>query len=124
MRPTAFSLPGMVREEKMTRSPLSSDMSRMLVCGDARHGGARLALAAGRQAHDLVALQIGELLLVEVVEILRQIAGFDAHLDRAVQRAAGDDEAAAGGARRIRDRFHAPDVGGERGDDDAVLGAP
>ena len=55
MRPTARSLPGMVREEKMTRSPLSSVHLGMLVLGDARERGARLALAAGAQQHHLVA---------------------------------------------------------------------
>ena len=53
--PTARSLPGMVREEKMTRSPFVELDLGMLVLGDARERGARLALAAGAQQHHLVA---------------------------------------------------------------------
>ena len=50
-RPTAFSLPGMVREEKITVSPRDERHFRMLVLGDARQRGARLALAAGAERH-------------------------------------------------------------------------
>ena len=58
MRPTAFSLPGMVREEKITRSPLPKRHLGMLVLGDARERRARLALAAGAQRHHLVGRQM------------------------------------------------------------------
>ncbi len=57
-RPTAFSLPGMAREEKITRSPLGERHLGMLVLGDARQRGARLALAAGAQRQHLVGRQI------------------------------------------------------------------
>ena len=58
--PTAFSLPGMAREEKITRSPLESAISGMLVLGDAGERGAGLALRAGEKRHDLVARHIAE----------------------------------------------------------------
>ncbi len=45
----AFSLPGMVREEKTSEVALVERDVRVLVVGDARHGGARLALAAGAE---------------------------------------------------------------------------
>ena len=38
----------------------------MLLLGDAGERGARLALAAGAQQHDVAALEIAELVLVEV----------------------------------------------------------
>ena len=57
-RPTAFSLPGMAREEKITRSPLPSATSGCSSCGDARQCGARLALAAGAQRQHLVRRQV------------------------------------------------------------------
>ena len=56
----------MVREEKITRSPFVERDLGVLVLGDARQRGARLALAAGAQQHDLAARQIAELLLVEI----------------------------------------------------------
>ena len=68
---------------------------RMLLLGDAGERGARLALAAGAQQHDLVAVEVGELVLVEVAEALRQVAGLDGDVDDAMQGAAGDDQLAA-----------------------------
>ena len=59
-RMTAFSLPGMAREEKMTRSPGEKRHLRMIVLGDTGERGARLALAAGTQRHDFVGRQIAE----------------------------------------------------------------
>ena len=53
-----FSLPGMVREEKITRSPRRECDVGMLVGGDARQRRARLALAAGAERHHLVGRQI------------------------------------------------------------------
>ena len=102
MRPTAFSLPGMVREEKITRSPLPSEISG---CSSSamRASAARGSpwLPVHRQ-HDLAALQIAELVLVEMLEAFRQVAGLDRNLDHAVQRAPGDDERPAGRPGRIR----------------------
>ena len=57
-RAIAFSLPGMAREEKITRSPRGEGDLGMLVLGDPRQSGARLALAAGAQRQDLVGRQI------------------------------------------------------------------
>ena len=92
----------------------------MLLLGDAGERGARLALAAGAQQHDLVAVEIGELVLVEVAEALRQVAGVDGDVDDAMQGAAGDDQLAARRLRRLGDGFDARDVGGERRHGDAA----
>ncbi len=105
MRPTAFSLPGMVREEKIDEVALVERDLRMLLLGDARQRRARLALAAGAQQYDVAAVEVGELVLVEVAEALRQVAGVDGDLDHAVQGAAGDDELPVGGAARLRPRL-------------------
>ena len=123
MRPTARSLPGMVREEKMTRSPLSEPDVGMLVVGDARQRGARLALAAGAQQHHLVGLQVGEMLLVVILEAGRQIARLHGHADDAMHGPPRHHQLPAGSPGGIR---HGPDarhVGGEDGDGDAPLGA-
>ena len=53
--PTAFSLPGMARDEKITRSPGDRAMSGCSLLRDAGERGARLALRAGEQRDDLVA---------------------------------------------------------------------
>ena len=96
---------------------------RVLLLGDARERGARLALAAGAQQHDVAAVEVGELVLVEVLEALRQVAGIDGDLDHAVQRAPRNDELAAGRPRRVGHAFDARHVGGERRHRDAALGA-
>ncbi len=49
-----ISLPGMTREEKITRVPLPQADVRVRALGDAREGRARLALAAGAEVEDLV----------------------------------------------------------------------
>ncbi len=94
----------------------------MLLLGDAVERGALLALAAGAQKHDLVARQVAELVLVVMLEALRQVAGLARDLDHAVERTARDDQVTPGGARRLTHHLDARDVGGERGDRDAVLG--
>ena len=58
MRPTAFSLPGMVRDGKDHPVAARQRDVGMLVLGDARQRRARLALAAGAQRHHLVGRQI------------------------------------------------------------------
>ena len=58
MRPTAFSLPGMVRAEKITVSPRDSVTSGCWSSAMRAKRRARLALAAGAQRHDLVGRQI------------------------------------------------------------------
>ena len=58
MRPTALSLPGMVREEKITMVALVERDLGMLVFRDARERRARLALAAGAQEDDVAPLQM------------------------------------------------------------------
>ena len=85
----------------------------MLVVGDTGEGGARLALAAGAHHHDLVARQVGKLVLVEKAEVLRQIAGLDGDCDDAVQRAPGDDELSVRRLAPPRDRCKARDIRGE-----------
>ena len=97
-RPTAFSLPGMVREEKITRSPLprvTSGCSSWAMRDERR---ARLALAAGAQRHHLVGRQvavgIGAAKLLDAVEI----AGLAGDLGDAVHGAADHHHLAAAGA--------------------------
>ncbi len=94
----------------------------MLALSYARQGGEWLALASGAQREHLVGLEIAELLLVEVAEIFRQIAGVDRHLDHAVHGAADDDEVAARSLRRLCDGPDARDVRGERRYRHAALG--
>ncbi len=65
-----------------------------------------------------------ELLLVEVAEALRQIAGVDCDIDHAVERAARNDQLAAGRAGRVGDRFDARDVRGKGRHRHAVLARP
>ena len=55
--PTAFSLPGMVRDEKITVSPAFNSARRMVVGSDARERRARLALAAGGEGQNPLARQ-------------------------------------------------------------------
>ena len=95
----------------------------MLVLGDAGEGGARLALAAGAQGTISARLQEAELVLVEIAEVLRQVAGVDRDLDDAVQRAARDDELAPGRLRGVGHALDAGDVGGKRRHRDPALGA-
>ncbi len=57
-RATAFSLPGMVREEKMTRSPRVSVTSGCSSSAMRDKRSARLALTAGAQRQHLVGRQI------------------------------------------------------------------
>ena len=104
----------MVRDEKIARSPLSREMSGCSSIGDARHRGARLALAARAQHDGLVGRQVGEPLLIEIGEAFRQVAGVDRDLDDAMQRAPRDHERAPGGVRGIGNRLDARDVGGKR----------
>ena len=70
-----------------------------------------------------LAVEVAELVLVEIAEALRQVAGLHRHLDDAMQGAAGDDQLAAGGVRGIGHGADAGDVGGERRHRDAPLGA-
>ena len=118
-RPTAFSLPGMVREEKITRSPRRERDLGMLVLGDARERRARLALAAGAERHDLVGRQIA--VGIHRPEILHavEIAGLARDLHDALHGAADHHDLASAAARRVRDRAHARDVRGKGGDRDA-----
>ena len=71
----------------------------MLVLGDARERGARLALAAGAQRHDLVGRQVAvELGAAEILDAV-EIAGLARDLLDAVHRAADHHDLAAGDAR-------------------------
>ena len=99
-RPTAFSLPGMVREEKITRSPARERDLGMIVLGDARKRRARLALAAGAERDDLVRRQIA--VDIDRPKILHavEIAGLARDLHDALHGAADHHDLAVGGARR------------------------
>ena len=98
-RITAFSLPGMAREEKITRSPREKRDVGMVVLGDARERRARLALAAGAERHHLVgrqmAVDVDRAKLLDAVEI----AGLARDLRDAVHGAADHDDFALAGGR-------------------------
>ena len=93
---------------------------RMLARADARHGGARLALAAGRDHHDFFTRQIRVALWAKERPDAVEIAAIAADLDDALQRPADDDHGAAGGLGRQRHGLHAGEVGGEGRHHDAA----
>ena len=102
-RPIAFSLPGMMRDEKITTSPSSSTMLRMVVAGDAGQRGARLALAAGADQHDLVARHVAGLVLGQKARHVGEIAVLARRLVHPPQRAPDQrDVAVVGRARHAR----------------------
>ena len=118
--PTAFSLPGMVREEKTTTSPRRQRGDRVLVLGDARQRGARLALAAGGERENLVARQAVETVRAEQRRHAVEIAAFARHRDDALHRAADHHDLPAVGEPGLRRGAKPRDVRGEGGDDDAA----
>ena len=95
IRPIATSLPGMIRDEKMTVSP-SPSLSSWLPEGDAAERRARLALPAGGDDQHLIARQAHRFVEAdrrrEILEIARRLG--DAQ--DAVERAAGDAHLAPG----------------------------
>ena len=110
-RPMAFSLPGMAREEKITRSPRVERDLGMLVLGDARQGRARLALAAGAQGQDLVGRQVAVALGAAKILHAVEIAGLARHLGHPLHGAADQDDLAVGGASGVGHGADAADVG-------------
>ena len=120
IRVTAFSLPGMARDEKITRSPRRERDQRMLVLGDARQRRARLALAAGAERHDLVGRQVAVgIERAEFADVV-EIAGLARDLRDALHGAPDQHDLAAAGGRRLGHGADARDVGGEGGDADAA----
>ena len=73
---------GSARDEKITRSPLRERDFRMLVLGDARQRGARLALAAGAERQNLVGRQVAVALHAAKLLHAVEIAGLARHLRR------------------------------------------
>ncbi len=105
--PTSFSLPGMVREEKITRSPfasVTSGCSFRAIRARAARGSPWLPVSRG---HDLVRRQIA----VRVDGAERRQAGQHAHLagdlNDAVHGAPDADHLAAAGGRGLGDGAHA-----------------
>ena len=94
----------------------------MLARGDARERGARLALGAGEQRHDLVGRQVA--VGVRAAEIRHAVekAALAGDVDDALHGAADDDDLTAAGLRRVGDGADARDVRGEGGDRDALRG--
>ncbi len=86
----------------------------MLIQGYPRHGGARLALAAGAQRHDLPRRNVLEFILLDEGKLGIEIAGLLRSFDHAVHGAADHHEPAPGGARGIG---HGADAGDVRGED-------
>ncbi len=95
----------------------------MLVLGDAGERRARLALAARAEDDDLLGRDVGEVLLVVVAEVRRQIARLLRHLDHAVHGTARHDDLAPRGAGGFGHGLDARDVGGEDRHGHAALGA-
>ena len=100
----------MVRDEKITRSPLPSVTSGCSSSADARERRARFALAAGAKRHDLVGRQIA--IGVDAAKVLHafEIAGLARNLNHAFHRAADHDDFAPGGARGVGDGANARDI--------------
>ncbi len=95
----------------------------MLVCGNAGHRRPRLALAAGAQGDDLMGLQVRELVLIEILEILRQVSRGNRNVDHAMHGPAGHHQLPSGAPRGIGHGAQARDIGREDGDGHAALGA-
>ena len=91
----------------------------MLVLGDARQCGARLALAPGAQCQHLVRRQVavglGAAKLLHAVEV----ASLARNLDHAIHGAADQHDLAVGSERRTGHRAQASDMGSECRDGDA-----
>ena len=92
----------------------------MIVRGDARQRGARLALAAGAERHHLVGRQVavdvdGSKFLDAV-----EIAGLARDLSDPFHGAADQHDLAVAGRRRLGDRTHARHVRSEGRDGDAA----
>ena len=101
-------------------SPLRERHLGVLVLGDARERGARLALAAGAQRHDLVGRQVAvDLDAAEIADAV-EIAGLARDLRDAIHRAADHHHLAARRGGGFGDRAHARHVGGEGRDRDAA----
>ena len=116
-RMTAFSLPGMVRDEKITRSPRERDVGDdRLAMREKR--GARLALAAGAERHHLVRRQVAVDVQAAEVPHAVEIAGLARHLDDAIHGAPDHHDLAPAGAAAPRPP-HARHVRREGGDRDA-----
>ena len=120
--PTAFSLPGMVREEKTTMSPGASVGDRMLVLGDARQRGARLALAAGRERRESCRAADGRSgSWPSKGRHAVEIAAFARDRDDPLHRAADHHDLPAVGEARLGRGAQTRDIGGEGRDDDAAV---
>ena len=97
---------------------------RMFVLGDARQGGARLALASRRQSQNLCPRNAIEMILADESREAIEIAAFARHRDDALHRAADHHDLLAVGDPRLGGGAKTRDIGGESRDDDAAGGLP
>ena len=121
IRPIATSLPGMIRDEKMTVSP-STSLSSCVPGGDAAKRGARLALPAGGDDQHLLARQAHRFVERNRRREILQIAGRLGDAQDAVERAPGDAHLAAGLAADPADGLEPRGIGRKGGDEHAALG--
>ena len=116
---TAFSLPGIAREEKITRSPRESATVGMVVLRDTCQRRARLALTAGAEREHLVRRQVP--IDVDRAKILDpiEIAGLARDLYDPLHGAADDDYFALAGRCGFRNGPQTRDIGGKGSDRNA-----
>ena len=98
------------------------ELDRMFAAHDARHGSARLALAAGGEHQDFMRGQAGEAVERKQFGDAVEIAAFARHLQRALHGAAGQHDAPTGRLRRQTDRAQPRNIGGEGRDQHPALG--
>ena len=121
IRPIATSLPGMIRDEKITVSPAAS-LSSWLPDGDPAERGARLALPAGGDDQQLLARQAHRLVEPHRLGEIAQVAGRLGHPENPLERAAGDAYSTAGLGRDPADGLQPGGVGREGRDQHPPLG--
>ena len=112
IRPIATSLPGMIRDEKITVSP-SVSLSSWLPDGDPAERRARLALAAGGDDQHILARQAHRLVERDRRGEIAQIAGRLGDAQDPVERAAGDAHPPPGLDRDLADGLQPRGVGRE-----------
>ncbi len=113
----AFSLPGMMREERMTVSFSAMLEQAMIIHGDARKRGHRLGLRAAREHHQFLRIERANILrayhaAVGHAQLAEAVRNFDV-----VHHAAADEtDLAADHARDINHLLDAVNRAGEAGD--------
>ena len=121
IRPIATSLPGMIRDEKMTVSP-SLELQLVCAAGDTAERRAGLALTARRDDQHFLLRQPHRLVEADRRREVLQIARRLRDAEDAVERAAGDADLAPGLARDAADRLQPRGIGREGRDQHPPLG--